>query len=105
MTCSHGNPFKTPNKSPRGSHNFYSRHYRDYLALFKDFKAVYAWNGHYHQNFYYNYAGKDVRFGSPNIQCISVARATGALRFNRPIAAKGEPQGYMVMNVHGDKVD
>lgn len=105
MTCTHHNPFKTPNKSPRGSHNFYSRHYWDYLALFKDFKAVYAWNGHNHQNFYYNYAGKDVRFGSPNIQCISVARATGALRFNRPIGSKGEPQGYMVMNVHGEQVD
>lgn len=26
-----------------------------------------------------------------------MARATGALRFNREIAAKGEPQGYMVM--------
>ena len=105
MTCSHHNPFKTPNTSPHGSHNVYSLHYADYLALFTPYKAVYAWNGHNHQNFYYNYAGKDTPHGSPNIQCISVARATGALRFNRPIAAFGEPQGYMVMNVHGSDVD
>lgn len=108
MTCSHQNLFKTPNSSPHGSHNFYARHYADYLALLSQFKAVYAWNGHNHENFYYNYAnhfGKDTKHGAPNIQCISVARATGALRFNRPIGAMGEPQGYMVMNVRGDEVD
>lgn len=108
MLCSHHNPFKTPNNSKHGSHNFHSRHYNEYLALVKDYKAVYAWNGHNHQNFYYNYAnhiGKDTKHGAPNIQCISVARATGALRFNRPIGSKGEPQGYMVMNVHGEQVD
>lgn len=108
MTCSHNNLFKTPNSSPRGSHNYYARHYEDYLSIFKEYKAVYAWNGHNHKNFYYNYAnhtGKDTKFGSHNIQCISVARATGALRFNREIASLGEPQGYMVMNVHGENVD
>lgn len=108
MTCSHNNLFKTPNTSPHGSHNVYSRHYLDYLALLAPYKAVYAWNGHNHQNFYYNYAnhyGKDTEHGAPNIQCISVARATGALRFNRPLGAMGEPQGYMVVNVKGDAVD
>ena len=97
MTCSHHNPFKTPNKSPNGSHNAYSLNYKEYLSVFSQYKAVYAWNGHNHENFYYNYKGKTTRHGAPNIQCISVARATGALRFNREIAAKGEPQGYMVM--------
>lgn len=96
MTCSHHNPFKTPNKSPNGSHNAYSLNYKEYLSVFSQYKAVYAWNGHNHENFYYNYKGKTTRHGAPNIQCISVARATGALRFNREIAAKGEPQGYMV---------
>jgi hypothetical protein len=105
MTCSHHNPFKTPNTSPHGSHNVYSLHYAEYLALISSFKAVYAWNGHNHENFYYNYKGKDTSHGAPNIQCISVARATGALRFNAPIAALGEPQGYMVMNVHGENID
>ncbi|MBR6001290.1 MAG: calcineurin-like phosphoesterase C-terminal domain-containing protein [Bacteroidales bacterium] len=107
MTCNHNNPFKTPNTSPHGSHNFYSVNYAEYLALFSSYKEVYAWNGHSHVNFYYNYAnhfGKDTKHGAPNIQCISVTRATGALRFNKPIAALGEPQGYMVMNVKGEEV-
>ena len=108
MTCTHHNPFKTPNTSPHGSHNVYSLNYAEYLALFSAYKEVYAWNGHNHTNYYYDYArhfGKDTKHGAPNIQCISVARTTGALRFNQPIAALGEPQGYMVMNVSGDKVD
>ena len=104
VTCSHHNPFKTPNKSPNGSHNAYSLNYKEYLSVFSQYKAVYAWNGHNHENFYYNYKGKTTRHGAPNIQCISVARATGALRFNREIAAKGEPQGYMVMEVAGDSL-
>ena len=104
VTCSHHNPFKTPNKSPNGSHNAYSLNYKDYLSVFSQYKAVYAWNGHNHENFYYNYEGKTTKHGAPNIQCISVARATGALRFNREIAAKGEPQGYMVMEVAGENL-
>lgn len=107
MTCTHHNPFKHPGSSPNGSHNVYSKHYQDYLSLVKPYKAVYAWNGHNHQNFYYDYAfhsGKDTRHGSPNIQAISVARCTGALRLNKYLATKGEPQGYMVMEVRGDSV-
>jgi hypothetical protein len=105
MTCSHHNPFKTPNSSPHGSHNVYSLHYADYLALLSQYREVYAWNGHNHQNFYYNYEGKDTKHGAPNIQCISVARCTGALRLNKWLGPFGDPQGYMVMNVRGDKVD
>ena len=104
MTCSHNNPFKTPNSSPHGSHNVYSLHYLDYLPLISSYKAVYAWNGHNHQNFYYNYAGKETKHGAPNIQCISVARCTGALRLNRELGSMGEPQGYMVLEVQGDSV-
>jgi len=104
ITCSHHNPFKTPSDSPYGSHNAFSLNYKEYLSLFSQYKAVYAWNGHNHTNFYYNYDGKDTSLGAPNIQCISVARCTGALRLNRELAAKGEPQGYMVMEVRGDSL-
>jgi hypothetical protein len=93
LTCSHHNPFKTPNTSPHGSHNAYSLNYKEYLSLFSQYKAVYAWNGHNHVNFFYDYKGKTTPHGAPNIQCISVARCTGALRLNREIAAQGEPQG------------
>ena len=108
VACSHNNLFKTPNTSPHGSHNVYSRHYEEYRSLLSQYKEVYAWNGHNHQNFYYNYANhfnKDTEHGAPNIQCISVARATGALRLNQYIASMGEPQGYMVVNVAGEKID
>ena len=108
MVCAHNNLFKTPNKSPHGSHNFYGLNYQKYLDIFSQYKEVYSWNGHSHTNFYYNYAnhfGVDTKHGAPNIQCISVTRATGALRFNAPIGPEGEPQGYMVMNVHGENVD
>ncbi|MCR4566023.1 MAG: calcineurin-like phosphoesterase family protein [Bacteroidales bacterium] len=108
MTASHNNIFKTPNTSPHGSHSVYNVNYQAYLDLLSSYREVYAWNGHYHKNFYYNYAnhfGKDTKHGAPNIQCISVARATGALRFNAPIGPFGDPQGYMVMNVKGDQVD
>ena len=105
MTCTHHNPFKTPNKSPHGSHNVYSQHYDDYLRILSAYKEVYAWNGHNHVNFYYNYKGKDTKHGAPTIQCISVARCTGALRFNNWLGPQGDPQGYMVMNVKGDSVD
>ncbi len=108
VVCEHNNLFKTPNKSPHGSHSVYGLHYKDYLALFSQYKKVYSWNGHSHTNFYYNYAnhyGKDTKHGAPNIECISVTRTTGALRFNAPIGPEGEPQGYMVMNVRGENVD
>ena len=104
MTCSHHNPFKTPNSSPHGSHNVYSLHYQEYLDILRQYKEVYAWNGHNHQNFYYNYAGKDTKHGAPNIQSISVARATGALRLNEYLSPSGEPQGYMVMKVSGEDI-
>ncbi|MBO4434691.1 MAG: calcineurin-like phosphoesterase C-terminal domain-containing protein [Bacteroidales bacterium] len=104
VTCSHHNPFKTPNSSPHGSHNAYSMNYSKYLELLSSYKEVYAWNGHNHENFYYNYKGKDTPHGASNIQCISVTRCTGALRFNRPIASMGEPQGYMVLEVHGESM-
>lgn len=105
VTCTHHNLFKTPASSPNGSHNAYSLHYKDYLALLSAYKEVYAWNGHNHENFYYNYAGKETRHGAPNIQCISVARCTGALRLNQRLGARGEPQGYMVLKVKGDDLE
>ena len=105
LTCSHHNPFKTPNTSPHGSHNVYSQNYQEYLSLLSSYKEVYAWNGHNHQNFYYNYKGKATTHGAPNIQCISVARCTGALRLNKWLGPFGDPQGYMVVNVAGDSLD
>ena len=108
VTCTHAQLFKNPGDSPNGSHAAYYRHYKDYLKLLSSYRKVYSWCGHYHTNYHYNYAnhhGKDTRHGAPNIECISVARCTGALRLNKEIGPKGEPQGYMVLNVSGDKLE
>lgn len=104
VVCGHANLFKKPGDSPNGSHGAYNRNYQRYLALLKDFAHVYSWSGHYHQNFYYNYEGKNSKHGAPNIESITVARCTGALRFNKPIAADGTPQGYMVAEVDGSRM-
>ncbi|MCQ2154556.1 MAG: calcineurin-like phosphoesterase family protein [Bacteroidales bacterium] len=104
VVCGHANLFKKPGTSPNGSHGAYNRNYKRYLALLKDFAHVYSWSGHYHQNYYYNYEGKNSKHGAPNIESITVARCTGALRFNKPIAADGTPQGYMVAEVDGSRM-
>lgn len=107
MTCSHGQLFKKKGDTPNGSHSAYYLNYQRYLDVLKQYKAVYSWCGHYHGNFYYNYANHigQTKHGAPNIQCISVGRCNGALRFNKPISSNGEPQGYMVVNVKGNDID
>ncbi|MBR6346689.1 MAG: calcineurin-like phosphoesterase C-terminal domain-containing protein [Bacteroidales bacterium] len=107
VACTHASLFKNPNTSPHGSHGVYFRHYQEYLDLLSSYRKVYSWFGHYHQNFYYNYAnhfGKDTKHGAPNIECIRVARCTGSLRLNKKLGAMGEPQGYMVLSVSGDQL-
>ena len=105
VICAHAQLFKNPASSPNGSHGAYFRNYDRYRKLLASYRKVYSWCGHYHQNYYYNYEGKKTRHGAPNIQCISVARCTGALRLNREIGPAGEPRGYMVLNVKGDEFD
>ena len=105
VVCGHANLFKKPGTSPNGSHGAYNMNYENYRELLKQYSKVYSWSGHYHQNYYYNYSGKESVHGAENIECISVARCTGALRFNKYISTDGTPQGYMVMNVSGDKVE
>lgn len=105
VVCSHAQLFKKRGNSPNGSHGAYNRNYAKYCALLAAYSKVYSWSGHYHKNFYYDYAGKDSKWGAPNIECVSVSRATGALRYNKYLNTDGTPQGYMVLNVHGTSFD
>jgi len=105
VCCSHAQLFKKKGTSPNGSHGAYNRNYDKYRSLLGQYKAVYSWSGHYHNNFQYNYAGADTKWGAPNIQAISVTRCTGALRLNKYLGSSGEPQGYVVMNVDGESLD
>ena len=104
IACAHAQLFKKEGDSPNGSHSAYNMNYRRYRDLLASYKKVYSWCGHYHRNFYYNYEGKQTRHGAPNIECISVARATGGLRSNKALDPNGTPQGYVVMNVKGDDI-
>lgn len=102
VACSHGQLFKRRGDTPNGSHGALQRHYKEYRDLLAQYKEVYSWSGHYHDNFQYNYKGRGEKWGADNIQCITVSRCTGALRLNEYLNSNGTPQGYMVVDVDGD---
>ena len=105
VVCAHANLFKKPGDTPNGSHGVYNRNYDNYRRLLAGYAHVYSWSGHYHNNYYYNYAGKKTRHGADNIESICVARCTGALRMNKAIMTDGTPQGYMVARVDGGRME
>ena len=76
-----------------------------YSKLFAPYAKVYAWSGHYHYNFGYDYSmtGVEPRFN--NITSICVARCCGGLHVSREMFNDGTPQGYMVVDVDGDKFE
>lgn len=104
VACSHAQLFKKRGTSPNGSHSAYNRNYNKYRDLLSQYKEVYSWSGHYHDNSQYNYKGRGGKWGADNIQCITVSRATGALRLNEYLNSNGTPQGYMVVDVDGDNL-
>lgn len=79
--------------------------FASYSKLFAPYAKVYAWSGHYHYNFGYDYSmtGAEPRFN--NIKSICVARCCGGLHVSREMYNDGTPQGYMVMEVDGDKME
>ena len=94
VVCAHSQLFKK-----RSSHSTRGLNYKGYKELFSRYSKVYSWAGHNHENYSYDYAGKG--FGLDNISCITVSRATGALRLNKYLNSDGTPQGYMVAEVEG----
>ncbi len=95
VVCAHSQLFKK-----RVSHSTRNLNYDRYLALLSPYAKVYSWAGHNHENYYYDYNGKEL--GKDNISCITVSRSTGALRLNKYLNHDGTPQGYMVASVDGD---
>lgn len=94
VVCAHSQLFKK-----RSSHSTRGLNYKGYKELFSRYSKVYSWAGHNHENYCYDYAGKGL--GLDNISCITVSRATGALRLNKYLNNDGTPQGYMVAEVEG----
>jgi len=105
VACSHGQFFKKRGDSPNGSFGVYNRNYGRYLNAMKQYRQVYSISGHYHNNFYFDYSGKNLKHGAENIKTITVARCTGGLRLNKYLSGSGTPQGYLVMNVKGQEFD
>ena len=94
VVCAHSQLFKK-----RSSHSTRNLNYGGYKDLLSRYVKVYSWAGHNHENYYYDYAGKEL--GMDNISCITVSRSTGALRLNKYLNQDGTPQGYMVAEVDG----
>ena len=78
--------------------------YARYSKLLSQYARVYAWSGHYHYNFGYDYKASDNKL-LQNITSICVTRACGGLHCNRDLNNDGTPNGYMVMEVDGDNFE
>lgn len=102
VICGHAQLFRHfGKKDPDGKNNL---SYARYSKLLSQYARVYSWSGHYHYNFGYDYAESNIE-NLKNITSICVARACGGLHCNRDLNNDGTPNGYMVMEVDGDKID
>ena len=102
VICGHAQLFRHfGKKDPDGKKNL---SYARYSKLLSQYARVYSWSGHYHYNFGYDYANSNME-NLKNITSICVARACGGLHCNRDLYNDGTPNGYMVMEVDGEKID
>ena len=107
VICGHAQLFRQFGGKGRDKDSKKNLSYARYSKLLAQYDRVYSWSGHYHYNFGYNYANSTEEAHKPlkNINSICVARATGGLHCNRDLNNDGTPNGYMVMEVDGDKVE
>ncbi len=102
VICSHAPLFKERT-------NFNDKrklHYPGYSALLSKYDNVYAWAGHTHQNYEYNYAKAPAKYKHlGNLNSIIVGRCIGMIRLNRELNTCGTPNGYMVAEVKGHKME
>ncbi|MBE6212252.1 MAG: hypothetical protein E7129_03840 [Rikenellaceae bacterium] len=100
VLCSHAPLFKT-----RSNYNEKSVNYKKYAALLSKYNKVYAWAGHTRQNHSFDYAVAPAKYEAlKNVEVITVARCSGMIRLNRELNNDGTPNGYMVADVKGDKM-
>ena len=100
VVCTHA-----PLMKRRENFNEKSVNYEKYAALLAPYKNVYAWAGHTHQNYEYDYATAPAKYESlKNIKSIISARCIGQIRLNRELNTCGTPNGYMVAEVEGDNM-
>ena len=101
VVCSHA-----PLMKRRENFNEKSVNYKKYSALLAKYDNVYAWAGHIHQNYEYDYATAPAKYASlKNVKSIVAGRCIGQIRLNRELNTCGTPNGYMVAEVKGDKME
>ena len=90
----------------RENFNEKSVNYKKYTALLSQYKNVYAWAGHTHQNYEYDYAKAPEKYAAlKNVKSIIAGRCNGQITLNRELNTCGTPNGYMVAEVKGDKME
>ena len=101
VICSHA-----PLMKRRENFNDKSVNYKKYSELLAQYNNVYAWAGHTHQNYEYDYAKAPAKYESlKNIKSIIAGRCIGQILLNRELNTCGTPNGYMVAEVKGDKME
>lgn len=100
VVCGHAPIFKWREIEGDNSVNF-----ARYSKLLAQYNKVYAWAGHTHRNYSYNYANSTKYPDLKSIEAIIVGRCIGQIRLNRELNTDGTPNGYMVAEVNGDKME
>ena len=81
-----------------------TKNYKRYAKALSQFKKVYSWSGHYHNNYGQDFEG-DTKNNRDNVVAVSVARCSGNLRANRDLNVDGTPNGYMAVEVKNDNLE
>ncbi len=102
VICSHA-PLM---KDAAGKYGEKNVNYKKYSALLAEYKNVYAWAGHTHRNYSYDYATAPEKYASlQNVKSIIAGRCNGQITLNRELNTCGTPNGYMIAEVNGDTME
>lgn len=102
VICSHAPLFKREGKDFCEK----SANYKKYCALLAKYDNVYAWAGHTHRNYSYDYATAPEKYATlKNIKSTIAGRCNGQITLNRELNTCGTPNGYMVAEVKGDTME
>ena len=111
LICTHAQLFRRPKPvhltlpNPPDEYGRDRINYDRFSKLLSQYARVYSWSGHFHYNFGYDYKQSEQFPELKNVVSICVARCCGGLHVSRELYNDGTPQGYMVMEVDGDKVE
>ena len=111
LVCTHAQLFRRPRPVhltlpvPPDEYGRDRVNYDRFSTLLSQYAKVYSWSGHFHYNFGYDYKVSELLPNLKNVVSICVARCCGGLHVSRELYNDGTPQGYMVMEVDGERVE